>query len=329
MYKTFYYLMSRSLNILCLSLLAFSAYAEYPVVTADKELMVPVEGGNVYVRLNGVTHTDSIPVVFIHGGPGGTHNGFVGMTELADERMVIMYDQLDSGKSDQPNDPINWRVARFVESLDVIREHLKVERWHLVGHSWGSAIALEYTAKFPQHTVSTVLGGTFISTPHWIMDANLLVNAAPQKVQDTLKECESYQPPEASVCNAAYIKLYSVYYTPVKPNDAIISYEENVGGNGFNPVIYNAMWGPSEFSSTGVLKHYDATHLLTNIDPTRTLFMIGQYDSARIDTVRDYLALTPGAELAVVPGGAHGFYDDRPLVTLALLRSWLRRQDAN
>ena len=57
--------------------------------------------------------------------------------------------------------------------------------------------------------------------------------------------------------------------------------------------------------------------------------MIGQYDSARIDTVQDYLALAPGAELAVVPGGAHGFYDDRPLVTLALLRSWLRRKDAN
>lgn len=92
-------------------------------------------------------------------------------------------------------------------------------------------------------------------------------------------------------------------------------------------MIYNAMWGPSEFSSTGVLKHYDATHLLDHINADTTLFMIGQYDSARIDTVQDYLALTPGAELAVVPGGAHGFYGDRPLITQAILTSWLTRRD--
>ncbi len=293
----------------------------------EKELMVPVEGGKVYVRLNGLQHKDAVPVIFVHGGPGGTHNGFAGMTELADDRMVIMYDQLDSGKSEQPNDPANWRVERFVESLETIRQHLNIGKWHVVGHSWGSALALEYTAKYPQHTVSTVLGGTFISTPHWIMDANLLVKAAPQSVQDTLRLCESSEPPEGDVCSAAYTKLYSAYYTRGTPSKARLDYYENVGGNGFNPVIYNAMWGPSEFSSTGVLKAYDATHLLAEINPLTTLFMVGQYDSARIDTVQDYLALAPGAELAVVPGGAHGFYGDRPLITLAILRSWLTRKD--
>lgn len=308
----------------------FSQYTNantLPYAKPERELMVPVEGGKVYVRLNGLQHKDAVPVIFIHGGPGGTHNGFAGMTELADDRMVIMYDQLDSGKSEQPNDPANWRVERFVDSLETIRQHLNISKWHVVGHSWGSALALEYTAKYPQQTASTVLGGTFISTPHWIMDANLLVKAATQSVQDTLRLCESPKPPEDEVCNAAYTKLYSAYYTRGTPSKAKLDYYENVGGNGFNPVIYNAMWGPSEFSSTGVLKAYDATHLLADINPLTTLFMIGQYDSARIDTVQDYLSLTPGAELAVVPGGAHGFYGDRPQITLALLKSWLDRKD--
>lgn len=319
--------LAASLLTLC-GVTTFSATANTPpYAKPDKELMVPVEGGKVYVRLNGVAHKDAVPVIFIHGGPGGTHNGFAGMTGLADDRMVIMYDQLDSGKSEQPNDPANWRVERFVESIETIRKKLGVDRWHVVGHSWGSALALEYSAKYPQHTVSTVLGGTFISTPHWIMDANLLVKAAPQDVQDTLRKCESSTPPEKAVCSAAYTKLYSVYYTPGKPSEAKQDYYEHVGGNGFNPVIYNEMWGPSEFSSTGVLKSYDAVHLLADIDPAKTLFMIGQYDSARIDTVQDYLKLAPGAELAVVPGGAHGFYGDRPQVTFALLKSWLDRHD--
>lgn len=298
-----------------------------PYAPPEQELMVPVAGGKVYVRLNGIAHKTAIPVIFIHGGPGGTHNGFAGMTGLADDRMVIMYDQLDSGKSEQTNDPANWQVARFVEAMETIRQHLDIPRWHVVGHSWGSALALEYTAKYPDNVVSTVLGGTFISTPHWIMDANLLVKAAPAPVQQTLRECESAEPPEGDKCSAAYTKLYSAYYTPGATSKKEQEYYQNVGGNGFNPVIYNAMWGPSEFSSTGVLKHYDATHLLASIDPAKTLFMIGQYDSARIDTVQDYLALTPGAELAVVPGGAHGFYGDRPLITQAILTSWLKRQD--
>ncbi|NVK57462.1 MAG: alpha/beta fold hydrolase, partial [Alteromonadaceae bacterium] len=249
------------------------------------------------------------------------------MTTLADDRMVIMYDQLDSGKSEQPNDPANWRVERFVESLETIRQTLGIQHWHVVGHSWGSALALEYTAQYPDKVVSTVLGGTFISTPHWIMDANLLVKAAPKAVQETLIQCESDTPPKGDVCSNAYTVLYSEHYHPAGRSDAAQAYYKTVGGNGFNPLIYNKMWGPSEFSSTGVLKHYDATHLLADITPEKTLFMIGQYDSARIDTVQDYLALTPGAELAVVPGGAHGFYGDRPLVTEALLRDWLRRLD--
>ncbi|GGF61766.1 proline iminopeptidase-family hydrolase [Alteromonas lipolytica] len=301
--------------------------ATKPYAAAEKELMVPVEGGRIYVRLNGVAKTDKAPVIFIHGGPGGTHNGFAGMTGLADERMVVMYDQLDSGKSEQPNDPANWRVERFVESIETIRQQLGVERWHVVGYSWGSALALEYSAKYPQHTVSTVLGGTFISTPHWIMDANLLVKAAPEAVQETLRMCESSQPPTGNVCRTAYTRLYSAHYTPGTPSQAKLEYYKNVGGNGFNPLIYQKMWGPSEFSSTGVLKHYDATHLLADIDANKTLFMIGQYDSARIDTVQNYLKLTPGAELAVVPGGAHGFYTDRPVITEAILTSWLSRHD--
>lgn len=298
-----------------------------PYAPPQKELMVPVEGGKVYVRLNGLAHTDKPPVIFIHGGPGGTHNGFAGMTALADDRLVIMYDQLDSGKSEQPNDPSNWRVERFVDAIETIRQSLQIDRWHLVGHSWGSALALEYSARHPDKVVSTVLGGTFISTPHWIMDANLLIKAAPESVQLTLHQCESAQPPADNICSAAYTQLYSTHYTPAPPAQAKLDYHKSAGGNGFNRLIYNEMWGPSEFSSTGVLKHYDAVPLLADINPANTLFMIGQYDSARIDTVQNYLKLAPGAELAVIPGGAHGFYSDRPLITQAVLMSWLKRHD--
>ncbi|GAC27773.1 proline iminopeptidase-family hydrolase [Brumicola pallidula] len=299
-----------------------AAYAQ-----PDQELMVAVEGGKVYVRVNGIISKKTIPAVFIHGGPGGTHNSFAGILSLADERPIILYDQLDSGKSEQPNDPANWRVERFVEELEAVRLKLGAERWHLVGHSWGSAIALEYTARYPQHVASTVIGGTYISTPHWITDANLLVQKAAKKVKLTLGACETKTPPPESECDKAYTALYSQFYETVAPSKEAVAYAAQIGGNGSNPVIYNAMWGPSEFTSTGSLKTYDAVQLLQQIDGKQTMFLVGQYDSARIDTVQDYVTLTPGAELGVVPGAAHGFFRDRPIATEAILRGWFKRNE--
>lgn len=304
-----------------------TAQAAEAYAAPERELMVAVEGGDVYVRVNGDLDAAS-PVVFLHGGPGGTHNGLASMLGLADERAVILYDQLDSGRSDHPNDPANWRVERFVEELETIRRTLGVQRWHVVGHSWGSAIALEYAAKYPQHVASTVFGGTYINTERWIADANRLLEELPQDVQQTIAACETDAPPSEQECNQATNAFYAEFNRREPASAELRAYSAAIGGQGFNPVIYNAMWGPSEFRSKGSLKTYDAVPLLAKIDGSRTLFLIGQYDEARIDTVQDYVAMTPGAEFGVVPGAAHGFLTDRPMESEAILRAWMDRMDA-
>ena len=324
-----------ALALLVASLPATSATASEPAPFAEpgRELMVPVEGGRVYVRINGETqNADKAPAIFIHGGPGGTHAGFAAMLGLANDRPIILYDQLGSGKSDRPDNPANWRVERFVEELEAVRAAVGAEKLHLVGVSWGAALALEYSAKYPERVASTVLGGTFISTPRWLTDANLLVLDLTDDQRATLKACESDTPPERATCRAIFNRIYSRHYNRPDYNqtfgEAYRDYRERFGGKGGNDLIYRSMWGPSEFSSTGVLRSYDATLKLRELTGDKVLFLIGQYDSARIDTVQEFVALTPGAELAVVPGGGHGFLLDRPLETEAILRGWLKRKDA-
>ncbi|GGD49169.1 proline iminopeptidase-family hydrolase [Erythrobacter arachoides] len=299
---------------------------------ADRELMVPVEGGRVWVRVNGDLDSEGHPpAIFIHGGPGGTHLGLAGLTALADERAVILYDQLDSGRSDHPGDPANWRVERFVAELEAIRQALGVERWHVIGHSWGAALALEYAAAYPQHTASAVLGGTYISTPHWIMGTNLLIRELPDAIRDTIIACESASPPPAETCGPATDAFYAVYNgRPDRPapTEAQRAYSVRYAGEGFNPELYNVMWGPSEFAARGTLVGYDGTPLLARVDGSRTLFMVGQYDEAQLDQVLDFVTLTPGSELAVVPGGSHSFPGERPAETEGLLRAWMARIDS-
>ncbi len=297
----------------------------------DRELMVPVEGGRVWVRVNGDLNAEAEPAIFIHGGPGGTHDVFGEVLPLADERAVILYDQLDSGMSDHPGDPANWRVERFVAELEAIRQALGVERWHVVGHSWGAALALEYAAAYPQHTASAVLAGTYISTPHWIMGTNLLIRELPDAVASDIIACEAARAPAGTDCAAATNAFYAQFNGRADmpaPSPEAREYSRQFNGRGFNPVLYNAMWGPSEFSARGTLITYDGTPLLARVDGSRVLFMVGQYDEAQLDQVLDFVRLTPGAELAVVPGGSHGFPIERPRETEALLRGWLARKDA-
>lgn len=297
----------------------------------DRELRVAVEGGEVWVRVNGDLEAGAEPAIFIHGGPGGTHLGFGGLISLADERAVILYDQLGSGMSDRPDNPANWRVERFVGELEAIRQALGIERWHVVGHSWGSALALEYAAAYPQATASAVLGGTFISTPHWIMGTNLLIRDLPPQVRDTLIACEKGEAVPKAECDAATAIFYDTFNGRADapaPLPKARDYRARYAGRGGNALIYNRMWGPSEFSARGTLVNYNATPLLAKVDPDRLLFMVGQYDEARIETVLDFLELAPGAEFAVVPGGSHAFVRERPIETEAILRSWLARKDA-
>jgi pimeloyl-ACP methyl ester carboxylesterase len=108
--------------------------------------------------------------------------------------------------------------------------------------------------------------------------------------------------------------------------EPMTEYSRLHGGAGFNADLHNAMWGSSEFVSTGT-KDYSGEPLFAKLNGPHTLFIDGQYDEARPSTLGAFAASVDGADFAVVPGAAHGFLNDRPEEALGILRPWLRRQD--
>ena len=307
------------------SLIAAPALARV-LERATRELMVPVPGGRVYVRVDGDLSARRAPIVMIHGGPGGTHAGFLEALPLADERAVILYDQLDTGRSDRPQDPANWRVPRFVDELEAIRSALGVARWHVLGASWGGTVALEYGARRPAALLGLALASPLISTKSWLADARTLIADLPPAIRDELQRCGALtlaEPPPA--CDAPTRAFYAAFNRRMPAAADVAAYGRDVRGN---RRMYQAMWGASEFVSTGTLKNYDGEPLLAQLEGKRTLFLCGQYDEARPVTTGALAARVPGAEFAVVPGAAHGLFNDRAAETVAVLRGWLARQDA-
>ncbi len=294
-------------------------------IRPDRETMVAVPGGRAYVRIDGDLAGPRVPVVFVHGGPGSTHYYFLNATAMAGERAVILYDQLDSGRSDTPGDPANWHVGRFVDELEAIRVALGVPRWHVVDQSWGGTIALEYGARRPPALASLVLQSPLVDTAAWLSDARRLKATMPAAIRRLLDVCDTPGAAPAAACEAATAAFYRRYVQLTDPPPAIAAYRAALPRQ-FSADIYNAMWGRAEFTATGTLRDYDGRPLLHRLDGGRTLFLSGEHDEARPATVRGF-ARTAGASFAVIPDAAHVAMGDNPAGYLAILRPWLARHD--
>ncbi|WP_439547351.1 proline iminopeptidase-family hydrolase [Sandarakinorhabdus sp.] len=294
-------------------------------IAPDREAMVPVQGGNIYVRINGALDGKRPPILFIHGGPGSSHWGWLNATALADERAVILYDQLDCGRSDRPGDPAYWTVARFLSEIEAIRSHFGIARWHVLGGSWGGTLALEYGATRPAPLASLILQSPLVATDVWLQDAALLKAGMPAEVRDLLDRCDVAGAAPQKACDAATDAFYARHVRRVAPPKAFAVYRDALPVP-FAANLYNHMWGRAEFTCTGTLKDYDGRPLLTKLDGRRTLFVAGEHDEARPETITRF-AGAAGAMMATAPDAAHSIMLDNPGWYLALLRQWLARQD--
>src|SRR5436305_2049456 len=110
-------------------------------MTQTTEGYVDFRGYRTWYRLVGDPEASRSPLVALHGGPGSTHNYFAPLEQLANERAVLLYDQIGCGKSDRPDD-LAWDVGVFRDELVAVREQLGLERIHLLGTSWGGMLAL-------------------------------------------------------------------------------------------------------------------------------------------------------------------------------------------
>jgi proline iminopeptidase len=265
---------------------------------------VDVPGGRIAFRVIG--EGDEVPVLMIHGGPGGTSCSYASTTNgIAASRPVVIYDQLGSGNSDRMLDiRRDALLSRSVAEVAAMREQLGLTEVHLVGHSWGTAVALEYLLTRGQTGVRSVtFVGPFFSTPRWIRDADALVASLPTDAQEAIRAAKAsgnYDTPEFVAAN----NVFAAQFLSRAPEVQGRFPECESTPVSFNAELYEYMWGPSEFVATGTLRDYDRTARLSELE-LPTLFVVGEYDEARPATAREFQALVPGSIVKVIPGAAH------------------------
>jgi proline-specific peptidase len=244
---------------------------------------------------------EKLPLICLHGGPGALHHYLKPLERLAETgREVIFYDQIGCGRSDQPSDPSMWTVDLFVDELMTLRRELELERFHLLGQSWGGMLALEYALTQPEGLASLILASTTASIPHWIAESNRLRAELPPDVQETLTKHEE----AGTLDDPAYEEATMVFYRrhvcrmDPWPDYVLESF------NNMRQEVYNTMWGPTEFLATGNLRDWDVTDRLGEIR-VPTLITCGEYDEATPALAEEMQRGILGSRLYVVPDGSH------------------------
>lgn len=306
---------------------AFSARSQdgWTPPAPDRELMVPVRGGRVYVRLNGDPTASGAPVLMIHGGPGGQHAAFLPALPLTDARAVVLYDQLDCGNSDRPDNPDHWTVERFVSEVDAVRAALDLDRLHIVGHSWGATIALEYAARRPAGLLSVTLQGPLISTAQWIADGYRLRTRLPTDVQLELirgEQTGDYETPAYEAATAAFYREFNFR----SRSPAWLEAYATALKTPFNARLYRTMWGPNEFVSDGTLRDYAGDDLLERI-AVPTLLLCGRHDEGTPEAAYDYVGRLRHGRVEVIEDASHSIQLEQTERYLATLRRWLAEND--
>jgi len=285
-----------------------------------KEGYLPVPGGRVWYRVSGTG--PATPVILLHGGPGYSSFYLRSLDSLGVDRPTIRYDQLGSGKSGQTTDTLLFTIAHFVAELDSVRNALGTRRVHLLGHSWGTILALEYYRAHPEHVASLILASPALDIPAWERHARDLIRTLPDSAQEAIRRREADKAFTAPDYQAALGDFYSRYVWRHPVQAELDSTLQTV-----NQAIYTYMQGPSEFTITGTLRRYDGTPYLPHIQ-IPVLYTVGEFDEADPRTVHHFADLTPGAQVAVIAGAAHITTWDAPEEMLAVVRAFLQHADS-
>ena len=304
-------------TVLTVLILATGAACRKPSPPAEG--FVRVDGGRVwYHRVGSGNRT---PVLVLHGGPGSCSYYLKPLLALASDRPVIIYDQLGCGKSDRPTDTTLFTVDRYVRELQAVRDSLGLREIHLLGHSWGGMLAQAYMGTHPAGVRSLILSSPVVTTAQWEIDADSMIEELPDSIRAAIAKHEANHTTDAPEYVAAMKAFYRLHLMRQPPRSQA---DEDSSNAAFSKQVYEYMWGPSEFTSTGTLKHYDATAWLRSIT-VPTLFLAGEFDEATPTSTRRFSQLVPGAEFVMIPGSGHMTHNDNLEAVLTAVRGFLAR----
>jgi proline iminopeptidase len=133
-----------------------------PFAPLTSELLPVGDGHDLYVE--SVGRADGVPAVYLHGGPGSGCQADHRRLFDPERFHAILFDQRGAGRSRPKGRREDNTLAHLIADMETIRQKFALERWIVVGGSWGATLALAYAQAHPDRVAGIVLRATFLGT---------------------------------------------------------------------------------------------------------------------------------------------------------------------
>jgi proline iminopeptidase len=276
---------------------------------------ISVKHGKIFYQIIGVGR----PIVILHGGPGLDQSYLLPqMLELSKDHEIIFYDQRGSGKSlNTPltSDYIN--IDQFCDDLESLRKQLDLKQFILLGHSWGSTLAMYYAAKYPNHVSKLIL---LNSAPVDFSGLKMLMGEFKKRTTSinnkitALTNYNEFEKLNAQEITDLYRVLYSIYfYDASKANKLTLQINKESALSGFKVMgLMSASQGPN-FNLLPTLKTIKSP----------TLIVHGAQDIIPGQIAQQINDGIPNSQLIYLPECGHFSFIEQPAGLFAVIRKFL------
>ncbi|MGH1404502.1 MAG: prolyl aminopeptidase [Alphaproteobacteria bacterium] len=275
---------------------------------------------NLYWEQSG--NPDGIPIILLHGGPGAGATPIHRRFFDPDYYRIIIFDQRGAGRSTPLGSLTNNTTQHLIDDIETLRTHLRINKWHIFGGSWGSTLALAYASQHKEHCISMILRGIFLCEKdeiEWFLYGMKTIfpeaweqfsSLIPQEEQGDLlkayhKRLTQEDDKDLQLEAAVRWSLYEGACSSLLPNYETITTEEQK---------------QHALAISRIEAHYFKNHvfpeeksLLNNIEDLRsvpTAIIQGRYDViCPIRTANKLHQLWPEADYIVVPDAGHSALD--------------------
>lgn len=119
-------------------------------------MFMDIWGKKIWYEIYGAGYDDTL--LYLHGGPGASCLDFAGQARALGEKMrVVIFDQLGVLRSDAIAEDESYSMGYQIEMIEEMRKLLGIEKWSILGHSYGGMLAVLYASAYPDPIHKIVL----------------------------------------------------------------------------------------------------------------------------------------------------------------------------
>lgn len=290
------------------------------------ESRIPVASTSLYARAIG----QGQPVIVLHGGPDFDHGYLLpDLDRLKDGFRLIYYDQRGRGRSADNVRPEEVTLTSDVDDLDRVRQHFRLDAAVLLGHSWGTVMALEYALRHPTRVSHLILMNP---APASARDVAVVRNAYLEKLgaaemdrQRQIVASAAYQAGDPEAVAARY----RIHFKPAlkRPEDyekLMVTMKAGFTSQGKEGIVKARAVEDQLLRDTWQVAGYDLLPKLRSL-LIPTLVIAGDHDFIPVEVAERIAQAIPNAKLVTIKDCGHFAFLECPGEVRNALNDFYRR----